>query len=185
MFIFIILALAVIVGLVRKGNLGNFADLKFRWQALILLGFLIQVVIYSDYWQAQANLLPLTPYAYITSLLLLTVALTVNYQMPGMPLIALGFFCNFIAIALNGGYMPGAPEAYQLAGFKPITPGQINHNSIGLGPDTRFGFLGDVFAIPKGLPFPNVFSIGDVLITLGAVYLIQKTMVKPSPREQA
>jgi len=32
------------------------------------------------------------------------------------------------------------------------------------------GFLGDVFAWPVRLPFANVFSVGDVLIVLGAGY---------------
>jgi hypothetical protein len=33
---------------------------------------------------------------------------------------------------------------------------------------TRLWFLGDVFAIPAGWPLANVFSVGDVLILLGA-----------------
>ncbi|MBI5648906.1 MAG: DUF5317 family protein [Chloroflexi bacterium] len=46
-----------------------------------------------------------------------------------------------------------------------------------MGLDTQLFFLCDIFAIPKGFIFPNVFSIGDILLTIGAVYLTQKTMV--------
>lgn len=36
-------------------------------------------------------------------------------------------------------------------------------------------FLGDVFAIPASWPFANVFSVGDVLIAVGAAYSIHAT----------
>ena len=34
----------------------------------------------------------------------------------------------------------------------------------------RLALLGDVFAIPAGVPLAEVFSIGDVVIMLGVVY---------------
>jgi hypothetical protein len=39
-------------------------------------------------------------------------------------------------------------------------------------PDPRLAFLGDVFAIPRGWPLANVFSVGDVLIAVGAVVAV-------------
>ena len=38
--------------------------------------------------------------------------------------------------------------------------------------DAHLAFLGDVFAVPAGWPLANVFSIGDVLIVIGAVALV-------------
>ena len=35
----------------------------------------------------------------------------------------------------------------------------------------RLWWLGDVFAIPKGWPFANVFSVGDLIIVLAVAYL--------------
>jgi hypothetical protein len=84
-------------------------------------------------------------------------------------------------IALNGGYMPSDNTARLIAGRPPLEPGQTMSNSVGVGPDTRLAFLSDIFAIPNVLLFSNVFSIGDVLIAVGAFLLIQKSMVNPAP----
>ncbi|MGO9207292.1 MAG: DUF5317 family protein, partial [Candidatus Limnocylindrales bacterium] len=43
------------------------------------------------------------------------------------------------------------------------------------------GPLGDVFALPAGVPLANVFSVGDVLIALGIVLVIVAAMRLPLP----
>jgi hypothetical protein len=177
MFILVVLAIALVLGVIRGGMIVNLADVNIRWRGLILLGFLIQILIFSDFWQARNEMSALTPLAYLASLGLLLVALAMNYQLPGMRLIASGFCLNFVVIALNGGYMPASTDALTAAGLPPLLPGQVSTNSIGIGPDTRLVFLSDIFAIPQWLIFANVFSIGDVLITVGAVYMIQQVMV--------
>jgi hypothetical protein len=45
---------------------------------------------------------------------------------------------------------------------------------------TRLALLGDVFAVPRPLPFANVFSIGDLLIAVGGAWFIARTMA-PRP----
>jgi hypothetical protein len=73
--------------------------------------------------------------------------------------------------------MPASPTAMQAAGWPVLLPGQILNNSIGIGPETVLSFLGDIFAIPRGFIFANVFSIGDVVIAIGAVILTQKGLL--------
>jgi hypothetical protein len=179
MFIFVILILAILVALLRGGKITPLADLNIQWRGLILFGFLIQILIFNDFWQKNLTLQPLSPFLYIASLVLLLIALAKNRAIPGMKIITLGFLLNSLAITLNGGYMPASVDALIASGWSHHEPGQINNNSIAAGPTTLLPFLGDIFAIPKGFIFPNVFSIGDVLIAIGAVYLLQKTMVKP------
>ncbi len=87
-----------------------------------------------------------------------------------------------VAKGLNGGYMPVSPAARALAGLPELVPGQIANNVVGMGPDTQLYFLTDIFAIPKGIPRSNAFSIGDILIAAGAVWLTQRVMVKPTPK---
>jgi hypothetical protein len=41
---------------------------------------------------------------------------------------------------------------------------------------TRLAVLGDVFSLPRPLPFANVFSIGDVLIAVGGAWFIARSM---------
>jgi CDP-diglyceride synthetase len=178
-FIFVVLAVAIGIAFARGGKFSRLAQINFRLSALILAGFLIQVLIFSSPWQDDSQTRALTPYAYLLSLFLLLIALSQNQHLKGMRLITLGFALNALVIALNGGYMPTTPEARALAGQPVLAPGAVRNNSIGAGADTRLVFFSDIFAIPKGLPFPNVFSVGDVLIALGAAYLIYKGMRGP------
>jgi hypothetical protein len=177
MIILVVLAVSIVIAFARGGRLGNLAHLNLRWRGVILGGFLVQVLIFSSFWQGRIETKALTPWAYILSLSLLLVALVYNYRLPGMPVITLGFFFNVITVALNGGYMPASPTAMQTAGLSVLLPGQVMNNSIGMGPETVLFFLGDVFAIPRGFIFPNVFSVGDVVIAIGAVILTQKALL--------
>jgi len=177
--ILVVLAAAIALALLRGGRLGNLAALNIRWRGIIIVGFLIQVLIFSSYWQEKSETRSLTQFAYLASLCLLLVALAANHRIPGMKLITLGFFLNFLAIAVNGGYMPASPAALQMSKLPLLGPGDVSNNSIGMGPDTRLPFLSDIFAIPKEIIFSNVFSVGDVLIAFGAVYLIQKALMTP------
>jgi hypothetical protein len=182
MIILLILVVSIIIALIRHGKLSRFADIHLRWRGIIILGFLVQVLIFSNSWQASPDLKPLTPYLYIASMGLLLAALVPSFHIPGMRLITFGLCLNFVAILFNGGYMPASPEAFALAGHSGLSPGQVTNNSIVMHPGTQLFFLCDIFAIPKGFIFPNVFSIGDVLLTIGAVYLTQKALVvSPHP----
>jgi hypothetical protein len=186
MIILVVLALSIIVAIARGGRLQNLAHLNLRWRGVILAGFLIQILIFSSFWQERSETRAWTNWGYILSLLVLLVALIYNYRLPGISVITLGFFFNLVAIALNGGYMPASPTAMQTAGMPVLLPGQVVGNSIGMGPATVLFFLGDVFPIPRGFIFPNVFSIGDIVIAVGAVILTQKGLVRlptlPSPQ---
>ena len=81
-------------------------------------------------------------------------------------LIALGGAANLVAIAANDGVMPASASALRAAGVVQ-TPGDfINSAPVA---DAHLQFLGDVFAVPSWMPISNVFSVGDVLIVLGAL----------------
>jgi len=178
MFFLILLAASIGIALLRGGKFTNFSRVRFRLPLLILIGFWIQILIYSDLWQNNPQTKPFAPHAYLLSLALLFIALARNLHLPGMRVILFGFALNALVIALNGGYMPTTPDARASSGQPILAPGETHNNSIGAGPETKFVFLSDVFAIPKGLPLPNVFSGGDVMIMLGVAHLIQKSMAR-------
>lgn len=177
MILLVVLAAALVIAVARGGKIGNLALLSIRWSPLILIGLLIQVLIFSSFWQGNNEMRPLTQLGYLLSLGVLLVALIANRRLPGVAIMTLGFALNLTAIVLNGGYMPASPDALILAGLSHTQPGQISNNSIAAGPETRLLILADIFAIPAQLPFHNVFSIGDMLIALGAFFLIQTVMV--------
>jgi hypothetical protein len=83
-----------------------------------------------------------------------------------MWLVALGGALNLTAIAANGGVMPAAPHALEKAGFALDPEGFVSSGAIA---HPQLQFLGDVFWVPSSFPISNVFSVGDVLILLGAL----------------
>jgi hypothetical protein len=71
---------------------------------------------------------------------------------------------NMLAIGANNGVMPASPAAVLRAGLVESS-GEFANSAATTNP--RLGFLGGVFAIPRGVPLANVFSVGDVLLVAG------------------
>jgi uncharacterized protein DUF5317 len=94
-----------------------------------------------------------------------------NRDLPLIWLVALGGALNLLVIAMNGGVMPADADALRRAGW-PAVSDQFE-NSIALA-HPRLLFLGDVFAVPRWVPFANVFSIGDVLLVLGGIAVVHR-----------
>jgi len=109
------------------------------------------------------------PHGFAPSLHVLTyvvalVFLGVNWRAPGVPIVALGAALNGVVIALNGGVLPATAAAVASAGFESdsafANSAVLDHPVL--------PWLGDVFAWPAPLPLANTFSVGDVIIVVGA-----------------
>jgi len=96
-----------------------------------------------------------------------------NRRLPGLWLVAVGGGLNLLAIATNGGSMPATEWAWRTSGLDVVAAGQFENSSISSG--SRLWFFGDVFAVPRGWPFANVFSVGDVIIVAGLLVLVHRT----------
>lgn len=88
-----------------------------------------------------------------------------NRRTVGVVVMVVGGLANLAAIAANGGIMPASAGALEAAG-RPVHS-EVFQNSQAVS-GARLWFLGDVFAWPAPLPLANVFSVGDVLLVLGA-----------------
>jgi hypothetical protein len=109
--------------------------------------------------------------AHLGSYLLAGAFVVANRELPFIWVVALGGALNLLVIAANGGVMPADADALQRAGW-PSVSDQFE-NSIALA-RPRLLFLGDVFAVPKWVPFANVFSIGDVFLVLGGIAVVHR-----------
>jgi hypothetical protein len=109
---------------------------------------------------------------YVATTLLVGIAVLRNIRLPGMPLIALGALSNMAAILANGGFMPATPEA--MASLGKAQPTIYSNSAVLTAPNLEL--LIDRFALPHGLPFANVFSIGDLLLAMGIFVLIVTVM---------
>jgi hypothetical protein len=104
----------------------------------------------------------------------------INRTQPGFWLLGIGLMMNLAVIALNGGLMPIPPEAVaHLAKANPELVWQVGER-LGTGKDivlnaeaTKLWFLSDRFILlPGGLGFQVVYSLGDIFIAFGALWLL-------------
>ena len=101
-----------------------------------------------------------------------------NRRLPGMPVLMVGLVLNLLVIAGNGGWMPMSPEtASQLPGGSPpeaaILGTRAGDKDILLRPeDTKLEFLSDRFLLPKWMGYRAAFSLGDIIVAVGAFWLL-------------
>ena len=175
MFILYAIVIGLLLGSLVGGGWLALGSIPFRWTPLILLGFLAQIVLFSDVVAERVG--AAGPLLYVVSTLMVGAAVVRNLRIPGMPLIVLGAVSNMAAILANGGFMPAAPEA--LASLGKSAPTTYSNSVVVAQPALEF--LTDRFALPHWLPLANVFSVGDVLIGVGVVMLIVISMAKARP----
>jgi Family of unknown function (DUF5317) len=167
----VLLVICFAIGIVSVpltgGRLGALASFRPRHIWAVFGATAMQVGIISIWPGSGGVYLGL----HMVSYALLLVFLMHNRNLPGLWVIGMGTLMNFIAIASNGGVMPATAGALAKAGLI-IDPHQFANSARLVDPN--YAFLGDVFAIPAGFPFANVFSAGDVCIVLGALLTLHQ-----------
>ncbi len=187
MLIPLLIALAIVAGLLRGGSLRNFAALPLRLIPLIIASFVLQLFLFTPFLHRPLIAVAVAP-LYLLSMAMAVVWVGLNWRIPGMPLIALGLGMNFAAIAANGGHMPVSLESARYAGkITNFAAGaSVANNSLLAPPEqVRLWILTDIIPLPKELPLANVFSIGDVLLVIGIALLCYRTirhMPYPAPQ---
>jgi hypothetical protein len=170
MFMVIGLGLSMLTVLAAGGRPGNLAILRLRAIWALLLTCVIQVVIMEVIEQRVDH--DLLAVVHVLSYALAAVFVVANRKLVGMGMVALGAALNAVAIAANGGVMPATRAALETAG-RPILADFENSTYVA---GAKLQFLGDVFATPKSVVhvqiLANVFSIGDILVVLGATIML-------------
>lgn len=176
-FILYAVVAGLAIGLLTGGSASRIGDLRFSWGPLIAVGMAAQVLLFST--PLGDALGPTAPVAYIASNVAVLIAVWRNRAIPGLWLVLAGGAANLIAICANGGYMPVSPDALVALGRLP-RDGYANSrlvDGVVLAP------LTDLFPMPAWLPLANIFSVGDVLIGLGAAIAIASAMHGRGPLE--
>jgi hypothetical protein len=153
-------------------------DLRRLERIRVRHGWLLVVALGTQVWLI-ARPGPQTPFLTILELAAYPLALAflfLNSDIPGAWFVAIGAASNFLAIAVNGGVMPAARGAVVLAG-RPLDYHGVYANSAPIA-HPHLLFLGDVFAIPAGVPLANTFSVGDIVIAAGVVVAILATTLR-------
>jgi hypothetical protein len=145
------------------GRLAALADVRFRAPGLLIAAIAAQILIISVFPQGSPAL---HDAVHVGTYVVVAVFVVVNRKLPWVWLIALGGALNFLAIVANGGVMPADPHALAAAGLA-FDPTEFTNSGAVAHPHLQF--LGDIFWLPRSLPVSNVFSVGDVLILVGAL----------------
>ena len=191
MILLVVIALAVLVGLLTGGKLANLSALNIRRGELAFGALSLQALLIYGPWLDRETTRSAAVGLMLFSYLPLFVFIWLNKDIYGIQLVALGLLLNFAAIAFNGGYMPVSPETLQRMGYDTSNPalsvGSRVPNSkdrILTREETRLWGLSDIFVTPRSLPWTFAYSIGDVIASIGAFILIQKSMQTVGNTEQ-
>ncbi len=171
---------AVVLGLALGGRLSGLARIELRMPWLFFVAIGLQVVAFPFEllpWRIHeeaASVIWLVSYA------VLVVAAVLNARIVGVPIVAAGMLLNLTAILANRGTMPVRYDAMHAAGRADVM--QANSTAM---TDPNMPWLVDRWAAPEWVPLANVFSIGDVVIAVGAVAIVLAAMGIRLPRALA
>jgi hypothetical protein len=148
------------------GRLSALEEVRLRWVWLVALAFAIQVVIVT---LAPEGDTTLHRVVHVMTYALAGACVLRNLDLRFVWVVALGGLLNFVAIAANGGVMPASRGALAAAGLDVRSGDFANSDFV---ENAHVWFLGDVFAVPAGWPGANVFSVGDLVMLLGALLVL-------------
>ena len=114
---------------------------------------------------------PVDELVHVGTYLLAAAFLVVNRRVPGRLAGRARRRCpTALTITLNHGTLPARAAALRAAG--PARQARPTSSTPACMAHAKLPWLGDVFAVPKGVPLANVFSVGDVLLVVGAFVVV-------------
>lgn len=177
---------AIVLGLLAGGIRAayhrcglNVPNLRLIW--LVPLAFFPQWLVFFWPPTRSATSIEVASLTLVGSQLLLLVFAWYNRKASGFWLLGLGLFLNLLVIALNGGLMPIAPETMiQLAppgtpALEMFPPGSrlgTTKDVVLHREETRLWWLSDALLFPQWFPLRFAYSVGDVLIAMGILWLL-------------
>ena len=180
----LLFVVAVGIGLIRGGRISNLTHIKIRRPWLIFLSVLVEYILIYLMRNTSRITQPLACLFLFLQYLLLFLFLWENRMLSYIWLIGMGSFLNFLVILVNKGSMPLSKAAMTvdansrnmqyLANGKYLTYHILNSNS-------KLWLLGDVIFVPP--PVQSFLSIGDIILFLGILLLIQDIIAGNSKRK--
>jgi hypothetical protein len=161
MFLWMLIGVTVLTIPLFGGQLTNLARIRLRAVWAVAFAVAIQLVIITIFPRGDT---PAHAVAHVVSYGIAAIFVVANRHLLGMWLAAFGAALNLLVIGVNGGVMPARAEALESTGV-PLGPNDFENSRVVA--DAKLAFLGDIFAWPRPMPFPNVFSVGDIILILG------------------
>jgi hypothetical protein len=181
----VVLLTAVIAGLFvgvlrARGNRDKWQPPVLRYAWLVLVAFLPQLfAFYLPFTRSHVSD-SLAAVCLVSSQIGLLLFCWLNRRSVGIPLLAAGLMLNLLAISTNGGLMPlGFDTAVRFLPANVLQKLQIGSRLSSSSKDILlptaaivFPWFADRFVSPAWLQYRFVFSLGDILVSLGAFWLL-------------
>jgi hypothetical protein len=164
--------IGVIIALIMGGKLSNLLSISIKYSWLILIGFSIQfaaIFIFPDH---------LLMAIIISNVALLSFCY-LNRKQIGFNYMTIGILLNVIVMLANGGRMPVEPDAAKILSpedFPELVAGEYGKHVV-ISTETHLNFLGDIFFLNHPYPRPIIISIGDIILSIGIILFLYKSMV--------
>jgi hypothetical protein len=180
MLYLIIVIFAVIIGLLRGGELERLSHISIDGVHIFIAALLLRGLLWVFEIMDLSIFLKYSSIILIVSYFLLILASFKNITLPGFKYVTLGVLLNSFVITVNGGKMPVLITKQIAQHMNAASLSGQGQNVIYSLKDSKtlFAFLGDVIPLPKPLPETSILSVGDIMIFIGLIILIQKTMIE-------
>ena len=164
------MVIALVTAIAIGGSLDNWSRVRLRWWPLALVALGIQLPLYSPPFNSMPPVVALgVALGWLTTGSVL-VLLVRNATGPGRLaclVAALGVAMNLTVMLANGGWMPRSQPVSRLDDQQPVVS-----NTELMTAETRLSWLGDGIEEPRWLPWTNLVSPGDILLSLGAAWWV-------------
>ena len=174
---------SIIIGTIRGGKAIRLLHKSFNKISILILALLIHVSFFHFALRGYSVVIDNVFTLYAISYGFLVLSIIINYKFRESWVIFIGIIMNIISffsnarvavVSLDGLNYVGLSDIANIIAeqgipfFKPLTE------------LTNWSFLARFIAIPSPYPYPQIFSIGDLLISIGIFVLIQRVMFDDS-----
>ena len=158
---------ATLLGLALGGTVRRLSQIQLVRIELFYAAVAFQILAFPFPFLPWRTPEPAAKALWLVSYALVLAATWCNRLLTGVPVVALGTLLNLVAVLANGGLMPALPSAVHGSG----NSYHVSNNSITVA-QPHLAALVDRWAAPDWLPLANVFSVGDVVIGIGAAVIV-------------
>lgn len=176
---------AIIIGLLiggfRNGRLTNIIDMNIRGWYLILISLILSLLpVFLGNLESVSNI---QNYLLLFSMIIVLVVVLLNLDKKGVWLILIGGLFNIAILLFNGFKMPVNLATLEGAGLTSLFEGITDGSIVSYAASSAEGFM-KIFTkfivVPKPYPFPKIMTLGDIIMSLGIVFMIVGEMMRPS-----
>jgi len=160
-------ALGLIVALAFGGDPRFLTTLRLRRVELFYVAVALQLVAFPLAFMPWHVSDGVSRALWLGSYAVLCAAALLNLKLTGVPIVAAGMLSNILAVVTNGGHMPVLPSALRALG-----KAYVVHFNSAASASPNLPWLVDRWAVPAWMPWGNVYSVGDVVIAVGAVVVV-------------